>query len=210
VAAAGALEFRIGPAHPEIYPGRSLLDARLDEYRAAVREFDEHGPQRARRRNAALRWFPIHGANKRVGARLVTREHQGRGYVLLFDEPDKTMLAPQPGEDGPGWSLTRAYPTADTMGRPAVGFELDEAGARRMAELTSKFENHAMAILLDDEVYSAPYVRATIRNRGIIEGSFTPREVNELVGLLQVGSLPARLNPEPVSQRSFGPAKGPD
>jgi len=210
VATAGVLEFRIAPQHPEIYPSRSLLGDRSEEYRAAVREFEEHGPQRARGRNAGLQWFPIHGGNERVGARLVTKEHQGRRYVLLFDEPDKTMLAPPPGEEGPGWSLSRAYPTADAMGRPAVGFEFDEAGGRRMADLTGRFENHPMAILLDDEVYSAPYIRATIRDRGIIEGSFTPREVNELVRLLQVGSLPARVNPEPVSQRSFGPATGPN
>jgi len=138
------------------------------------------------------------------------RKHQGRPYVLLFNEPDKRMLAPPPGEEGPGWSLTRAYPTADAMGRPAVGFELDEAGARRMAQLSSTFENHPMAILLDDEVYSAPYIVTTIRDRGIIEGRFTLREVNELVRLLQVGSLPARVNPEPVSQRSFGAARAPN
>jgi len=208
VATAGVLEFRIAPQDPENYPTRSLLGDRLEEYRAAVREFEEHGPQRARRRNAALQWFPIHGGNERVGARLVTREHQGQRYVLLFDEPDKTMLFERSRAGGEGWSLTSAYPTSDQMGRPAVGFEFDEGGGQRMARLTSKFENHPMAILLDDEVYSAPYIRATIRDRGIIEGSFTPQEVNELVRTLQSGSLPARVNPEPVSQRSFGPAIG--
>ncbi|MFW6062490.1 MAG: protein translocase subunit SecF, partial [Planctomycetota bacterium] len=66
----------------------------------------------------------------------------------------------------------------------------------------------ALAVVLDNEVYSAPNINSTITKQGIITGDFTPEQVNFLVQILREGSLPTHVNPDPVAQSSFGPAIG--
>ena len=104
--------------------------------------------------------------------------------------------------------------------RPAVDFTMDAAGANKMSALTGEYNADRikgptpdsggahMAILLDDEVYSAPSIKSTIHSSGQITGRFSEKEVDDLVRILTAGSLPAKLMPEPVAENSFGPALG--
>ncbi len=77
-----------------------------------------------------------------------------------------------------------------------------------MGKITGDNIGRQMAIILDDLVYSAPRIQSVISSNGIITGRFTPQEVGDLIRTLEAGSLPARVNPTPVSERSFGPIKG--
>jgi SecD/SecF fusion protein len=73
--------------------------------------------------------------------------------------------------------------------------------ARKWKFLTNECAPHmnqpgrAIAICLDDIVFSAPVVQGTIEGgRSEINGSFTEKEANELVDALRAGTLPFDLN----------------
>ncbi len=64
-----------------------------------------------------------------------------------------------------------------------------------------------LAIVLDNEVISAPVIRdAIITGNGQISGNFTAQEANELAILLRSGALPAPLSI--IEERSVGPDLG--
>ena len=197
IAHAGRLEFRVAPALPGT--GADRMPIRREDYELYLKSLQDEGPDAGHRTHALLQWFPVRG--KAEGFRgTVTGQHGEQLYMLLCTESDKTML-----HRAGGWSLKRAYPTADGMGQPAIGFEFDPNGAKRVATLTQKHKDHFMAVLLEGTVYSCPIIREKISGRGIITGKFSAAEVFELVRVLEAGALPARLDPVPVSERTFAP-----
>ncbi len=201
IAKAGVLEYRIAPYAPG--PGKQFVIG-LEERNRYIKNLRTEGPEGPRKRSERLQWFPVHGQNKEYDG-LVTANYEGRTYILLFNQPGYVMLhEPGPG----GWSLADARFTYDKDNRPAVGFTFDEAGAKRFARLTSDNVGRCLAVLLDDEVYSAPRIREMISAQGVITGQFSVEEVDDLVRTLEAGSLPARLNPEPVAENTFGPGIG--
>jgi len=204
---AGVLEFRIAPFAPRMNHEGSLTNDQRNRYIESLRT---EGPEGLKRRNDRLQWFPVaEGVTDKDMRGLVTAKDKDKDrlYVLLYDERGKTMLR-QTGARS--WSLTDARRSYDDMGGPAIHFELDSLGAKRMAKLTADHQTYPMAILLDDEVYSAPVIKkdAIISDSGVITGRFTPDEVNDLVRTLRAGSLPGRLNPDPVSENMFAPSIG--
>ncbi|MCX4188967.1 protein translocase subunit SecD [Methylophaga sp. OBS3] len=93
--------------------------------------------------------------------------------------------------------------------QPVVSFTLDRDGARQFAEMTEKNIGRQLAILLDDEVVTAPVIRSVIAGgRGEISGQFTVSEANSLAVLLRAGALPAPLNV--IEERTVGPDLGSD
>jgi SecD/SecF fusion protein len=72
-----------------------------------------------------------------------------------------------------------------------------------------QFYRH-LAIILDNEVMSAPRLITAIQTDGQITGNFTSKEVNQLVSILRAGALPATLKPLPVSENTIGPTLGED
>ena len=210
IAKAGMLSFRIAPLKGDVgtNPEFSITAEQLQEMR---RKLHTDGPDAFRRNKFA--WFKLHPKTKRkgvLGRNFIREDYSGDAYVLLCNEEGfkmvKDPLKPRGPED---WQLTRPYVTFQ-QNEPVVGFEFNEKGAKIFAELTTQHEKKRMAILLDDEVYSAPVINEPITDgRGIIQmGKFDPDEVNDLVKTLKSGSLPASVNPNPVSMRSFGPALG--
>ncbi|HUS90801.1 MAG TPA: protein translocase subunit SecD [Phycisphaerae bacterium] len=195
---AGVLEFRIVAG----YQGESIDRKDIDHYEGLLRK---DGPEEVRRRGLPFGWFSVREQERKFLGGLATQEYAGRTYVLLSNRPGYRMVRERLVG---GWRLTEAFPDSDQYGRPSIGFQFDEAGAREFSILTSTHVNKRMAILLDDEVFSAPTIQSAISDRGQITGRFTRGEVEEYVRLLEAGSLPARLNPEPVAVRSFGPTLG--
>lgn len=93
--------------------------------------------------------------------------------------------------------------------QPVVSFTLDKPGARQFAEMTEKNIGRQLAILLDDEVITAPVIRSVIAGgRGEISGQFTVSEANGLAVLLRAGALPAPLHV--IEERTVGPDLGSD
>lgn len=94
-------------------------------------------------------------------------------------------------------------------GEPVVNFKLDKEGARRFAEMTEENIGRALAIVLDDEVITAPVIRGVIPGgSGEISGAFTTAEAHDLALLLRAGALPAPL--EVIEERTVGPDLGSD
>jgi len=107
-----------------------------------------------------------------------------------------------------GESLTGAQAAFD-QGSPVVSFSFDTAGARRFCDTTTENVGRPMAIVLDNEVISAPRINGPIcQGNGIITGNFTVQETNDLALLLRAGSLPVPL--EIVEERTVGPSLGAD
>jgi preprotein translocase subunit SecD len=93
-----------------------------------------------------------------------------------------------------GRELDAAGPSTDELGRPAVEFFLKPEGARLFSEWTSANVGRQFAIVLDDNVVSAPVVETAITGgRGIISGTFTTAEMTNLVTVLKYGALPLAI-----------------
>ncbi len=198
IARAGVLEFRIVAG----YRGVQIPREKKQYY---VDLLEKEGPEQVLRRGLEFAWFPIRSADREKLSGLVLEQYAGRWYALLSNQPGYRMVRER--RVG-GWTLTDAYRDHDSVGRPAIGFQFDEAGAQKFYNLTSSHKGKAMAILLDDEVFSAPEIQSAISDRGQITGTFTAEEIDETIRLLEAGSLPARLNPNPVAVKAFGPSLG--
>src|SRR5205814_1864496 len=94
-----------------------------------------------------------------------------------------------------GGDLTDAQPGFDQRsGEPIVSFRFNTSGARKFAQATSENVGQPFAIVLDNEVISAPVIREPITGgSGQISGSFTVQQANDLAILLRAGALPAPL-----------------
>jgi len=124
-------------------------------------------------------------------------QREGGGRVLV---KKRVMVS--------GENLTDAQPTFD-QGQPVVSFSFDTVGARRFGDVTRQNVGHRFAIVLDDEVISAPNIREPILGgRGIITGGFTVQTAQDLALLLRAGALPAPL--KVVEERTVGPGLGAD
>lgn len=107
-----------------------------------------------------------------------------------------------------GDRLTNAQATFQ-QGRPVVAFSFDSAGARRFGEVTAENVGQPFAVVLDGEVITAPVIQEAIPGgNGIISGTFTTADVQDLSLLLRAGALPAPLHI--IEERSVGPGLGAD
>lgn len=92
---------------------------------------------------------------------------------------------------------------------PVVTFRFDSRGAQRFAQVTQQNVNRPFAIILDNQVISAPVIREPIvGGSGQISGNFTVDGANDLAVLLRAGALPATLTV--VEERTVGPGLGAD
>lgn len=92
---------------------------------------------------------------------------------------------------------------------PVVNFKLDSDGTRLFAEMTRQNVGRPLAIVLDNQVITAPVIRSVIAGgSGEISGSFTTTEASNLALLLRAGALPAPLNV--IEERTVGPDLGSD
>ncbi|WP_137391415.1 protein translocase subunit SecD [Rhodoligotrophos defluvii] len=135
------------------------------------------------------------------------------GCDLLYsrDEPripyfvQTSSRATVEGED-----LTDAQPGFDQRnGEPIVSFRFNQRGAQRFGELTQRNVGKPFAIVLDNEVISAPVINEPILGgTGQISGRFTVEDANDLAIVLRSGALPAKL--QIVQESSVGPSLGAD
>ena len=92
-----------------------------------------------------------------------------------------------------GGDLTDAQPGFDQRtNEPIVSFKFNTSGSRKFAQATTENVGQPFAIVLDNEVISAPVIREPITGgSGQISGNFTVQAANELALLLRAGALPA-------------------
>ncbi|MDP3198003.1 protein translocase subunit SecD [Tabrizicola sp.] len=108
-----------------------------------------------------------------------------------------------------GEDLVDAQPSFDQNGQPAVSFRFDSTGARAFGDYTAANIGAPFAIILDDEVISAPVIQSHIPGgSGIITGNFDLEESTRLAVLLRAGALPAAMTF--LEERTIGPELGQD
>jgi preprotein translocase subunit SecD len=109
-----------------------------------------------------------------------------------------------------GGELSDAQPGFDQRsGEPIVSFKFNSTGARKFAQATAENVGQPFAIILDNEVISAPVIREPIPGgQGQISGNFTVQSANDLAILLRAGALPAPLTT--IEERTVGPGLGQD
>jgi len=96
----------------------------------------------------------------------------------------------------------------DEWNNPAVSFTLTPDGARRFEQVTGPNIGQLLAIVLDGKIQSAPRINAQISDSGIIQGTFSVEEADDLILILKAGALPAGI--KYLEERTIGPALGAD
>ena len=145
-----------------------------------------------------------------IAARVNSASLASFGQELLpaLDDPDEFYLL-DAGAVVTGEELVDAQPSFDQNGRPAVNFRFNPSGARKFGDYTAENIGNPFAIVLDNEVISAPTIQSHIPGgSGIITGSFSIEESTELAILLRAGALPAGLSF--LEERTIGPELGAD
>jgi preprotein translocase subunit SecD len=132
----------------------------------------------------------------------------GNKLIPSLDEPGLFYVI----ESAPvvtGEDLVDAQPSFDQNGNPAVSFRFNTGGARTFGDYTAENIGSPFAIVLDDEVVSAPVIQSHIPGgSGIITGNFGVEESTNLAVLLRAGALPAQLTF--LEERTIGPELGQD
>ncbi|GAB5449205.1 protein translocase subunit SecD [Gymnodinialimonas sp.] len=124
---------------------------------------------------------------------------EGGGYYILEATPvvsGDDLVDSQPGFD-------------QQTGEAIVTFRFNPSGARAFGDFTAANIGAPFAIVLDDEVVSAPVIRSAITGgAGQISGNFSVESSTELAILLRAGALPAELTF--LEERTIGPELGAD
>ncbi|ABD54001.1 protein translocase subunit SecD [Jannaschia sp. CCS1] len=124
---------------------------------------------------------------------------EGGGYYILEETPvvsGDDLVDSQPGFE-------------QQSGNPIVSFRFNPSGARDFGDYTAANVGAPFAIVLDNEVISAPVIRSAITGgAGQISGRFTVESSTELAILLRAGALPAEMTF--LEERTIGPELGAD
>ncbi|RPD50103.1 protein translocase subunit SecDF [Hymenobacter sediminis] len=128
----------------------------------------------------------------------------GQEYLQLYAiRKSRDVQAPIGGE-----VISDARGDFDQMsGRAEVSMQMNPGGARKWQRLTAANIGRQVAIVLDDNVYSAPVVQAEIAGgNSSISGNFTIEEAQDLANILKAGKLPAPTRI--VEEAIVGPSLG--
>jgi preprotein translocase subunit SecD len=107
-----------------------------------------------------------------------------------------------------GRDLKNARPTQGQFGSHSVTFFLTASGSQKFGVATGANIGKRLAIVLDNRAQSAPSIKDRITDQGVIEGTFSPEEANDLALVLRAGALPAGLTY--LEERTVGPSLGLD
>jgi SecD/SecF fusion protein len=133
-----------------------------------------------------------------------------------FDNGQGAQLVPlyfiKSGRDGKapldGSVITNAYNDFEPLkGTPVVSMQMDGMGTKMWRKLTAANLKRKVAIVLDNQVYSAPVVQSEIPNGSSqISGNFTIEEAKDLANILKAGRMPVptRIVEEVVVGPSLG------
>jgi SecD/SecF fusion protein len=138
-------------------------------------------------------------------SRLLWGMKADKGYAILYAIKITTRNGKAPLE---GDAIVDARTSYDPQsGRPMVSMTMNGEGSRTWARLTKENVNHAIAIVLDGMVASAPNVMGEISGGSSqISGTFTQKETEDLSNILKSGKLPAPAHI--IADEVVGPSLG--
>ena len=153
---------------------------------------------------ARLTFHPVVGRTSDSAA-----EATGRNVILPSMDEEGVFYILEQTPVVTGEELVDAQPSFDQNGRPAVNFRFNPTGARKFGDYTAENIGSPFAIVLDEEVISAPVIQDHIPGgSGIITGQFSVESSTQLAILLRAGALPAELIF--LEERTIGPELGQD
>ena len=104
---------------------------------------------------------------------------------------------------------TIASAGTDVSGQWVVNLEMTTEGARKWSRFTGANIDKQVAIVLDDKVFMAPFIRDKIPGgRTQISGFADANEAKDIANVLRAGELPAPVNI--IEERTVGPSLGQD
>lgn len=131
----------------------------------------------------------------------------GGKYKLAYGEMGEPYIITRKPVVG-GENLVDAQPSFQE-GQAVVSFRFNSLGGKKFGEVTKNNIGERLAIVLDNEVISAPTIQSAIMGgSGVITGNFTVKSANDLALLLRSGALPAPL--EVLEERTVGAGLGAD
>jgi len=107
-----------------------------------------------------------------------------------------------------GRDLRNARPGRDELGKWETDFVLTQDGAKRFGRFTEANVGNRLAIVLDNQVRSAPTIQSRIEDQGRITGASSQQDASDLALVLRAGSLPAGI--VYLEERTVGPSLGAD
>jgi preprotein translocase subunit SecD len=153
----------------------------------------------------------FHMVDTSISAQQATQGHVPLDDEILYSASEpKTPYLVEKRVLVSGGDLTDAQPGFDPRtSEPIVSFRFNTSGARKFAQVTQQNVGKPFAIVLDNQVISAPVIREPILGgSGQISGNFTVQSANDLAILLRAGALPAPLTI--IEERTVGPGLGAD
>jgi preprotein translocase subunit SecD len=168
-------------------------------------------PQRAKELigRTALLEFKLQAQGPQAG----TTDKPGPGVQVLWGKDDsgrrrQYLIEKRTLMTGDVLTDASVGPGSATEGM-VVHFELDQRGTKQFAQLTTNSVGRNLAIVLDNQVESAPVIREPITGgSGQISGRFEFAEAQDLANVLRNGALPAPL--KLMEERTVGPSLGQD
>jgi preprotein translocase subunit SecD len=143
--------------------------------------------------------------------------------ILPYAERDDSVTTPEENAERPTQFVVVEYPAvvdgselrdANAVSRTGnegdyqISFSFKPGGAQKFGEWTGRNIGNYMAVVLNDEVKSAAYIRSQIFDQGEISGQFTRATAEDLALTLRSGALPAKI--EYLEERTVGPSLGAD
>lgn len=142
--------------------------------------------------------FQTSGGVLPLGTKLVRGMGSQESWYLLKRTPVIT-----------GRDLRDARAAQDQMNNGWVtSFVLSQDAAKRFERFTEANINKRLAIVLDNQVRSAPTIQSKISDNGQITGAANQQDANDLALVLRAGSLPASV--VYLEERTVGPSLGAD
>ena len=140
---------------------------------------------------------------------LVERDQDETNASKANQPPTQWMVVESPAiVDGSELRDASAYSRTGSQSDYQISFSLKPAGAQKFGEWTGKNVGKYLAIVLNDEVKSAPVIKGQIFDQGSIEGRFTKTSAEDLALTLKSGALPAKIDYQ--EERTVGPSLGAD
>ena len=149
-----------------------------------------------------LLWFPSRRSEANEGLTRLEILDRGGFEPVLETSPEWTFS---------GADLERVFRTQDEIGYPAVGFEMSPSARVAFGEFTAEYVDRRLAIVLNDEVVTAPTLNEALYGTSQISGGatgFSDPEVRQMVTVLRSGSL--QVKPDLVEQERVGATLGQD
>jgi preprotein translocase subunit SecD len=126
-----------------------------------------------------------------VGGKVPDNMEMARGQGERAGEPVFYLLRKEAMITGR--DLKSARVGVDESNRPQINFSLNANSTDKFSRETGRNIGRQLAIVLDDEVMSAPVIQGRLGSENRITGRFSTQEADELAKVLKAGALPATL-----------------